>query len=126
MTAVHPPRIRTGEDHLTAWAAGYLTSIPTSEEIGYQRALRHVAERAADHGLLNPHKPAARLTGEQWTQARIAQAEACAARINVAMGRHPLWQYRGGAVDWDSGLPQGSACAWLRRTRRKPDKRVAA
>jgi hypothetical protein len=27
------------------------------------------------------------------------------------------YQYRGGPVDWDTGMPQGSGCAWLRRKR---------
>lgn len=48
-----------------------------------------------------------------------AQARADARReaVNVAAGRHPGYRYRGGPVDWHTGLPVGSACAWLRRQR---------
>jgi hypothetical protein len=58
---------------------------------------------------------------------RLTRAEECREerarerRIaeNVAAGRHPGYRYRGGAVDWETGLPSGSACAWLRAKRRR-------
>lgn len=50
-----------------------------------------------------------------------AQARADARReaLNVAAGRHPGYRYRGGAVDWNTGMPVGSACAWLRNKRER-------
>lgn len=42
-----------------------------------------------------------------------------AAAENIAAGRHPAYRYRGGPVDWETGLPAGSACAWLRAKRRR-------
>jgi hypothetical protein len=34
--------------------------------------------------------------------------------MNQRLGKHPKWRYRGGAVDWETGLPVGSECARLR------------
>ena len=54
-------------------------------------------------------------------QARVA-AEVAWMRRRAA-GRYDIrgyptgYDYKGGPVDWETGMPAGSACAWLRRTR---------
>jgi hypothetical protein len=35
------------------------------------------------------------------------------------------YDYRGGAVDWITGMPAGSACAWLRRRRMRQELELA-
>lgn len=91
---------------------------------GHLDALR---EFAREHARLE-------LLGENWRERAVAdhralvQARRDAAHQryedrlacdNIAGGRHPGYRYRGGAVDWETGLPAGSACAWLRRRRRE-------
>ena len=36
---------------------------------------------------------------------------------NIIRGRPEKFRYAGGPVDWDTGYPAMSACAWLRRHR---------
>ncbi len=43
----------------------------------------------------------------------------------VERGLPDGYQYRGGPVDWETGFPLGSGCAWLRR-RKQNIPRVAA
>lgn len=77
------------------------------------------------------------LLGENWRERAIAdhralvqaRHDAANARYeerliadNIAAGRHPGYRYRGGAVDFETGLPEGSACAWLRRKQRQNDE----
>lgn len=57
-----------------------------------------------------------RLTYEQRVAVRIAEYTEAAEAINARLGRPAGYRYRGGAVDWWTGLPSGSACAWLRST----------
>lgn len=61
----------------------------------------------ADHKALVQARKDAAL--ERYEERRIAD--------NLAAGRHPGYRYRGGPVDWMTGLPEGSACAWLRNKR---------
>jgi hypothetical protein len=35
------------------------------------------------------------------------------------------YDYRGGAVDWETGMPAASACAWLRRSQRHATRAAA-
>jgi len=73
------------------------------------------------------------LLGENWRERAVEQyqalrqrrraeiddaAEAERVKWNIAAGRHPRYRYRGGAVDYMTGLPADSACAWLRNKRR--------
>jgi hypothetical protein len=89
---------------------------------GQLDALRNFAQ---EHARLE-------LLGENWRERAVADYQAVEAqrraeaeqraeerRIadNIAAGRHPGYRYRGGPVDWESGLPAGSACAWLRNKR---------
>ena len=53
---------------------------------------------------------------DEWTQWREDERRRT---DNEAAGRHPGYQYRGGAVDWMTGLPAGSWCARLRWMRRQ-------
>lgn len=53
--------------------------------------------------------------------AAVAAARICAIERNREAGRPDRWTYRGGAVDWETGLPALSVlgripmCVWLRR-----------
>jgi hypothetical protein len=66
---------------------------------------------------------------EPWRQERInteiaqmkLRAEARYARRHLPDG----YDYKGGAVDWHTSMPAGSACAWLRRTQKLP-RRMSA
>ena len=35
-------------------------------------------------------------------------------RLHTSYGYPAGYEYRGGFVDWETGLPEGSGCAWLR------------
>jgi hypothetical protein len=110
---------------------------PLSDEmLDLLEEVRAEAERRAYHaGQLDALRDFAReharleLLGPNWREQGIAdhralvqaRKDAAFARYeerrvadNIAAGRHPGYRYRGGAVDWESGLPAGSACAWLR------------
>lgn len=77
-----------------------------------------LADLAAAHGELHAAwTAAARVSHEQRVAQRIAEADQCAARVNTELGRPPGYQYRGGPVDWHTGMPAGSACAWVRASR---------
>jgi hypothetical protein len=47
----------------------------------------------------------------------VAEMKRRAVRHRGARGYPTGYDYRGGAVDWETGMPAGSACAWLRRRR---------
>ncbi len=99
--------------HRRGWAAGYA------------HALRCVAANIGELELLGDGwRQAAAVTAANRLQARLDQMAEARDRMNANLGRPPGWDYRGGPVDWETGLPAGSACAWLRRTRRV--RRVAA
>lgn len=80
------------------------------------------------------------LLGENWRDRAIADYRAAEARRrdelearyeerriadNLAAGRHPGYRYRGGEVDWETGLPARSACAWLRNKQRRDATQIA-
>jgi hypothetical protein len=44
----------------------------------------------------------------------------------LARGYPDGYDYKGGPVDWETGLPAGSACAWLRRQRRRTQFELAS
>lgn len=103
------------------WAAAY--------NAGYQACLDDVAARAAEvHLLTLPRRQQAILTAQQRIQARIAEMEKTVPTHNTTMGRHPLWRYRGGPVDYDTGMPANGFCTWLRRRQRTVavDRKAAA
>lgn len=84
--------------------------------------LRAVAQEHARLELLGPNwrqqAVADHLAAEQARRDAIAaRAEERRVVDNIAAGRHPGYRYRGGPVDWHTGLPAGSACAWLRNKR---------
>ncbi len=51
-------------------------------------------------------------------QAEAADMKERASRNYTRHGYPDGYDYRGGAVNWETGLPQGSGCAWLRIHRR--------
>lgn len=67
-----------------------------------------------------------RLTREMRVAARLAEMQRHAVRIAAALGRPAGYRYRGGPVDWQTGMPLGSACAWLRSAPFRQRNRVAA
>jgi hypothetical protein len=80
---------------------------------------RYNQARTADRAL-------GRQADEQQRAERLAEMELRVNRLSSELGRPPRYRYRGGPVDWETGLPAGSACAWLRRTRIARDKETAA
>jgi hypothetical protein len=66
------------------------------------------------------------LTREQRVAARTAEMKRSADRVAAELGRPAGYRYRGGPVDWQTGMPLGSACAWLRSAPFRQRKRVAA
>lgn len=122
MTSVLPPRTDVDEAHLIAWAAGYLAGaeLPADEayERGFRDALRAVAVNVAELNLLDPGwRETAEVAARERIAARAAVDTERVERRNAKLGLPAGYRYRGGAVDWGSGLPAGSACAWLRRQR---------
>lgn len=112
-----------GESRLTPEMFDLLEEVRAEAYVAGQLDALH--ELAREHARLE-------LLGENWRERAItdhralvqARRDAALERYetrveadNIAAGRHPGFRYRGGAVDWESGLPAGSACAWLRNKR---------
>lgn len=76
-----------------AWAAGYLAGLREAER---------------------RHAWPTRQGREDRIRAELAEGQMIASGVAREMGRPAGYRYRGGAVDWETGLPAGSACAWLR------------
>lgn len=107
----------------TAWHEQTEREIGAAHRDGYLQALHDIATRAIDISRNNANLwRAARGSAEQRHARRLAEMEAAAVRLADQMGRPPGWRYRGGPVDYDTGLPVGSACAWLRRRRTPPPR----
>lgn len=68
----------------------------------------------------------ARRTHEQYVADEVTVWERHATEVNEELRRPTGYQYRGGPVDWKTGLPAGSACAWLRRQKRRQEQNGAA
>jgi hypothetical protein len=68
--------------------------------------------------LTTADRPAwlAKVAAERAAQIEAEHVKADRARAirNIEAGRHPLWRYLGGPVDWDTGLPAGSMCSVAR------------
>lgn len=60
------------------------------------------------------------LTREQRIAIRLAEMESRHAEQNRRLGRPDGYRYRGGPVDWETGLPAGSLCARLHALRAAP------
>lgn len=56
-----------------------------------------------------------RLTWEARVAARVAANVAYYERLNADLGRPAGYRYRGGPVDWETGMPARSGCAWFKR-----------
>lgn len=114
MTAVLPPRTAVYQPDPICWQR----EVAAAHHRGYRQAVHDIATRAVQLDHLDGHLwQAARLDAAQRLAARLAQMEAACTRLAQQMGRPAGWNYRGGTVDWNTGLPEGSACAWLRRRR---------
>ncbi len=68
-------------------------------------------ERRADAADMISAARERRRAAEAQRYAEVAE------QVSAELGRRPGYRYRGGPVDWETGLPVGSACAWLRRAR---------
>lgn len=91
---------------------------------GRLATLQQVAQNVAELDLLGEgwRETAVAALAHAREQQRQAREEAASARLAAraeadGSDRHAGYRYRGGAVDYDTGLPAGSACAWLRRQR---------
>lgn len=72
---------------------------------GARAAIR--AGVAVDHDKLHSEV-------EQRVSAELAQMRANAAAMHAQLGHPYGYRYVGGPLDWDSGLPKDSVCAWRR------------
>jgi hypothetical protein len=111
--------------------AARLQGLAQGYRYGHDSALQMVAAGHAQLDILvGPtwREDAVQTVTEQRAQER-AEREAHAAEVetawNLQVGRHPGYRYRGGAVDWETGLPVGSACAWLRNKRLRDVENLA-
>lgn len=68
--------------------------------------------------------PVGRRTYAEQVAARVAEFEECAAAGYRRMGYQAGYEYRGGPVDFETGLPARSVCAWARRYARAPTATV--
>lgn len=83
---------------------------------GRLETLRQVAANWAEFDILGAGwQHQARKTAEQWIADRIALFEAGREKTNARLGRPPGYEYRGGPVDWETGMPVNGFCSWLRR-----------
>ncbi len=107
MTTVLPPHPGVDQGHLVAWVAGYLAAVDTHEQgayhAGYQQALHDICARIVEVEHLNRHLwDMARATARQRIAERRAAVETAARDMYAKQERA---EYRGGAVDWDTGKP---------------------
>jgi hypothetical protein len=99
----HPHRLYTADEVLDLALAAYKRG-------RFDGDILEARASWSDHR--EPH-----LTREQRVAARLAEMESGHAALNRELGRPNGYRYRGGPVDWETGLPAGSPCAWLRRQR---------
>jgi hypothetical protein len=88
----------------------------------YERGLQCAAAEATRARLNSADYAAALRAARAETEARWMKATA--ANTYAERGYPVGYDYKGGPVDFDTGLPEGSGCAWLRRTRKR--RQVAA
>ena len=111
--------------------AARLQGLAQGYRYGHDAALELVAAGHAQLDILvGPtwREDAVQTVAEQRAQERL-EREAHAVEVetawNIQAGRHPGHRYRGGPVDYETGLPAGSACAWLRNRRRREAEQLA-
>jgi hypothetical protein len=111
--------------------AARLQGLAQGYRYGHDAAIELVAAGHAQLDILvGPtwREDAVQTVAEQRVQERLEREEHAAeveTAWNIQIGRHPGHRYRGGAVDWESGLPAGSACAWLRNKRLREVEQMA-
>ena len=103
--------------------AARLQGLAQGYRYGHDAAIELIAAGHAQLDILvGPtwREDAVQTVTELRAQERL-EREAHAAEVetawNIQVGRHPGHRYSGGVVDWNTGLPAGSACAWLRNKR---------
>lgn len=101
--------VASGEDFVKMPGAPTLEEIVT-EMLGRADLLGQTVQRLA------------RRTHEQYVADEVVVWERHATEVNKELGRPAGYSYRGGPVDWETGLPAGSACAWLRRQKRRQEQ----
>lgn len=89
----------------------------------YQRGLIDAASQAGrDHW--NRPELIAGFRAQRIAAEIRAMSERAASRY-LARGLPDGYDYKGGPVDFQTGMPLGSACAWLRRQRARPAYELA-
>lgn len=76
----------------------------------------------ADEIGRNARQAASRTSHQRYLD-RLADMKHSADDMNRKLGRPHGYSYRGGPVDWETGLPARSACAWLRNHPQNGDNR---
>jgi hypothetical protein len=109
--ADHDPRIYTAADMLDAVLAAY--------ERG---RLDAITDLNRNHWN-NPDVAATLRAGRRAAESVFMKQDADARYRQ--RGLPAGYQYRGGAVDWETGFPLGSGCAWLRRKQRHQPRAAA-
>lgn len=106
-----------------------VTDEPAEEKLYTAADLLDIVLAAYERGLADGHTSRRR---EHWRDpdvlAEFRRGRMRAETIEMKWRsdvRHTIYgypdgyEYRGGPVDWWTGMPENSACAWIRRQRRK-------
>lgn len=114
---------------------GQREDIPPDKPYYTSAEVLEVALAAYERGLMDARSQAGRdrwndpAVAEPFREQRIAQEIAemrRRAEVRYIARRLPAgYDYKGGAVDWETGMPAGSGCAWLRRAQRARQRAVA-
>ncbi len=104
-----------------------VTDDPPEVKLYTAAELLEMVLAAYERGLVDAHihnsrnrwhgEPADRLREARRISETRAMKERAAARYRT-YSYPDGYDYRGGPVNWETGLPQGSGCAWLRIRRR--------
>jgi hypothetical protein len=115
--------------------AGYVSPPPDTEATYTAAELLEVVLAAYERGLNDAASQDGRdhwnrpelIAGfrEQRKAAEIRAMRERAASRYLVRGLTDGYDYKGGPVDFETGMPLGSACAWLRRQRARPAYELA-
>jgi hypothetical protein len=124
-------------EHNNVTVTQHATDVSPPGDVGDARyssaEMLEVALAAYEQGYLDAMSQAGRqrwhVDAERFRAARIQTEvramKANAARQHTVRGYPGGYDYRGGPVDFETGLPAGSGCAWLRHQRMARNYRLA-
>jgi hypothetical protein len=92
-------------------SAEVLEAVLAAYERGYDAGRAEAGRQHWNSPAVRELLSAARVTADAAAMRRRAEAN------YRNRGLPDGYDYRGGTVDWDTSMPEGSGCAWLRRKR---------